>query len=257
VRYFEGYIWIKPKNWLEAAVFKTGRFEPASTEILRSACSQGFSLIDVGSHIGTHSIAGALAARAKALATVHYAFEPIFDFREALSWNVRQNGLQDTIRILPYGLGESETELDFDLHLTGNPGMTGHSCRQKSGTTTRVTIRTMDSLLKNSRIPDLVVKIDVEGMELDVLKGAVSTIGNANNVVLLLEHETTNLIRSGRINTSIQDWLVRNNFRFWEISEADGVLKPYLPEKARYCNVLAVRGSQVVDKIPLLAKSKL
>jgi protein O-GlcNAc transferase len=116
------------------------------------------TFIDAGAYIGNHSIFFALFCNAK----VH-AFEPVYT--RQLIENVEKN--EADVTVYPYGLGKEDSEMgSMDRSSGRNPAAT--SLVEGSG----INVRTLDSF---NIAPDL-IKIDVENMEVDVLKGAEKTI---------------------------------------------------------------------------------
>lgn len=112
--------------------------------------------VDVGAHIGLWSYNMAHAFQHV------YSFEPVPDFRDCFIANVRK----PNVTLYPYALGE-ETEFVTMAVQKDNTGST-HVCG-----TGDVEVRTLDSF----EFQDVdFIKIDCEGYELKVLKGARETL---------------------------------------------------------------------------------
>jgi FkbM family methyltransferase len=109
------------------------------------------------------------------------AFEPTGKNRERLNQNVRLNSFSNVI-VRPYGLSSKamSAEMSFDP-LT--PGMASLDSGLAVGAQHEtIELRTLDDE-QGLEPPDL-VKIDVEGFELEVLKGAVRTLERRPNLFL-------------------------------------------------------------------------
>lgn len=127
--------------------------------------------IDVGAHIGNHTLWLAAVCGMDVV-----AFEPFEPSRQQLERNIDANGLRSRVQVRAAAAGDKDG--------TGRivPGTEGNS-----GTTTikrhgrgSVAIETIDGLaLEEVRV----IKIDVEGGELAVLKGARDTIARCRPVV--------------------------------------------------------------------------
>ncbi len=126
------------------------------------------TFIDVGANIGRYSIA--LAKRPK----VHViAFEPDPSNFDALKRNILLNNLQEKIEIFPIALSNKSGEAIFYINKenAGNSSLE----MQRGQTSTQIKVRTerADNLVKEK--VDF-IKIDVEGAESLVLKGASNII---------------------------------------------------------------------------------
>lgn len=137
--------------------------------------------LDVGSCIGDYCIL--LAKMNKKC----FAFEPIPDNIKTLVKNLRLNNLQDTVKIVPYGLGHA----DYQTSYTFDPLNTGASRinKLKRGTT-KAEIRKLDTLMPELQISQdeaIFVKLDIEGMEVEAIYGAAEFIRFYPNITFIIE----------------------------------------------------------------------
>jgi FkbM family methyltransferase len=129
---------------------------------------------DIGAHAGLYSL---LAARRGARV---FAFEPL---RENVAWlerNAAANGLEHHIRIQPYALGAVSGRVGFERERTRMEGRLGE------GADGAVDVYRADEL--DLPPPDL-VKLDVEGAELDVLRGMAAIVRSRRPRLFLEVHE--------------------------------------------------------------------
>ena len=138
--------------------------------------------IDAGSCIGDYSI---LLSK-KGIQC--YAFEPVKNNFEILLKNINLNGLSDSIRAYPVGLGNHNYKSTFIF----NPVNTGASritdIKALSGS--QAEIRTFDSLkteVKTDSRDHILFKIDVEGMECEVITGAAEFILSHTFITFIIE----------------------------------------------------------------------
>lgn len=139
--------------------------------------------IDIGSHIGTYSI---LLAN-KGLRC--YAFEPVGDNFRALSINVYLNKLDDKVQVFNYGLGSDDKLVDFIFEKI-NTGASHISHNEKDKRHETVKLKTFDSIFPSLKIrPEekVLMKIDVEGMELEVINGAKKFLSEHQNIFIVME----------------------------------------------------------------------
>lgn len=138
--------------------------------------------IDAGACIGDYSV---LLSK-KGIKC--YAFEPVKNNFEILMKNINLNGVNESIMAFPFGLGSQNYTANFIF----NPVNTGASRITKSNALSgsQAEIRTIDSLkgeiLTGSR-DHILFKIDVEGMECEVITGAAEFILSHTFITFIIE----------------------------------------------------------------------
>lgn len=134
--------------------------------------------IDVGANVGSYTI---LACRA--IGASGYAFEPIPGTYHRLQENVRLNHLEAKVVCMNVGLGEVPGTLRFTAGLdTMNHALADGEIAQQA---TSVQIIKLDDILRDKE-PSL-IKIDVEGYETPVLKGAAETLSKPSLHSVIME----------------------------------------------------------------------
>ena len=137
-------------------------------QFLKSNLQPDSFFIDCGANIGTWSLI--------ANETIHetgkvYSFEPNPRLFQRLIKNIKFNNLQQKCIIQQFGL--SSTSHSSFLYLDDNHHQMGSLHNQNRNRKIKVELKTLDSF-ELSRIDGM--KIDVEGHELDVIKGAIQTL---------------------------------------------------------------------------------
>ena len=144
---------------------------------------------DIGSNIGLYSLYCGMLHENKV-----FAFEPQYNNIVLFEKNIQINKLEKFISIIPNPI-YNKNKLDFLLsdsnNLSGSASSTfkkeenikSHSYKK------RLTLSfTIDFLVEKLLIPKPnMIKIDVDGNEIDVIKGAIKTINSKNCKTILIE----------------------------------------------------------------------
>ena len=158
--------------------------------------SNGDIVVDVGANIGLYTLWQAQNAQGGKI----LAFEPNPRAYSRLRKNVRANGLED-VETRNLALFSRECRLALSQQVP-----TGTSELRKFGES-RVPVKasTLDLELKKSALDHIdILKIDVEGSELDVLLGAESSLPFINKIVLECH--------SVELENRVSDYLSRHDF---------------------------------------------
>lgn len=145
-------------------------YELEMLEDIAKRSNRGEVIVDVGANIGNHSVFfGLFCSEVKVL-----AFEPQERVYKVLRTNIIANDLDRKVRCYQMGIGQTHGRASLGAVDPRNLGMT----KLDLSTVGSVSIMTLDSLVDSEKIEGRIsiMKIDVEGMELDVLKGAYKTI---------------------------------------------------------------------------------
>lgn len=165
---------------IQKIIFQTRDFYEIETlNFLKLHYKRFTHVIDIGSNIGNHALFYCTNMNAKAVD----CFEPNERNLQTLKENIRLNFLEKSVRVHPVALGsEAGTGVQRDFTLTN----TGMNRIVKTGidenTEDVIEIKTLDEF-KIERAD--FIKIDVEGFEMEVLKGAINTIRICKPVIMI------------------------------------------------------------------------
>lgn len=172
-----------------------GGKESAEHRFLRSLDLQGKTVFDVGAFHGLLSMWFAQSAKQV------YAFEPTSANRQRLTENILLNGLQN-VSVQPYGLGSRDglTSISYSPLMPGGAAITG-----ANGYTDvireEIEVRRLDVCsLPN---PDL-IKIDTEGAELDVLRGALRLLREHHPALYIEMHGETMIQKRAKVRAIVE-----------------------------------------------------
>lgn len=168
-------------DYIQHRIASEGRpYEVEMLEDMSSRLKHGDHVIDVGANVGNHTVY--LAAVAGCHVT---AFEPNPELADAIRASVEINGLNDRIVVHQTGVGAVAGRGHF-AHL--DPGNLGaQQIKVSDEEDSLLEIISLDGLDWEHRIQ--AIKIDVEGMELAVLQGAIQLI-NRDHPTIYVECQT-------------------------------------------------------------------
>lgn len=159
------------------------RYDKQTRQVIKEVCSHGSVCIDVGAHKG--EVLDIMLKNAPS--GTHYAFEPIPGMYKELVEKYRGNS---NCHIYDYALSDNTGTTTFN-YVVSNPSYSGLKKRRydrdhEEDTQIEVKTELLDNIIPANVNPSL-IKIDVEGGELHVLRGAVQTIKRAQPVIIF-EH---------------------------------------------------------------------
>lgn len=172
----------------ESPGYLLGTKELDVQEAFVAAIPRGAVVWDVGAALGFFSVLG---ARATGPDGVVVAFEPLPDNQEAARHNAGLNGLTG-VRVLPLALGDREGEARFRLGRARTQGrlatLEGTPASVGSGEIT-VAVRVADDLVAAGTVPPpAVIKLDIEGAEVEMLRGARRVLADHRPTILAEMH---------------------------------------------------------------------
>ena len=181
--FFEGQIYADESDFVERHILRSGDYEPEVRDALLQFAERDEVLWDIGAHVGTTS----LPLRNHPAVREIRAFEPHPEARDRLRRNLERNPGRATYEICDLGLG------DRDEVLTISDGREGNSSTAALGGPGRFQIHTvtLDSCVKNWGSYPTLIKIDVEGWESNVFRGASETLQAHPPKAVVFEAETT------------------------------------------------------------------
>ncbi len=158
--------------------------------ITRFTPKKGDIVVDIGAHIGLYTIIGAKRVGAQGKVVAIEADPENF---EMLNSNIKLNQLTNVIP-LNYAVYSKETKIKLYLP-SGESGFTKYNTIMPNWINTQekfveVNANTLDYLLQLNKIRQEEVnwiKIDVEGAEFEVLKGATNVLSKSKDVAILME----------------------------------------------------------------------
>ena len=199
VRSFLGYLYCsRDDHAVLTGLIEGGEFEPGLRRLLERVLEPGMVFLDVGAHLGLHTIA---AARRVGKSGHVFAFEPTPSTHELLCRTLRLNGLDDRVTSRCAAAGRENAIRP--LYVSTISGHNSLYPLPDVETTVEVEVVQLDNELPPGQRID-VAKIDVEGAELDVLDGMARVVEENPGILIIAEYGPSHLARTG---VTPKDWL--------------------------------------------------
>jgi FkbM family methyltransferase len=158
---------------------KNQHYDYYTKKIIQAHCSIDSNCIDAGTHKG--EIMDLFLKYAPA--GKHFGFEPIPDLYFALKKKYKENS---NCTILPFALSAIKQKASFN-YVTTNPAYSGLKKRKydREEKDIKITVQTerLDDVIPSS-LPVKIIKIDVEGGELELMQGASKTLSKFKPLVI-------------------------------------------------------------------------
>jgi FkbM family methyltransferase len=188
-------------GWYEDLLLRAifDQFLAADADAFRSGAA-----LDVGANIGNHSL-----WLSRRFAQV-YAFEPNPVCIKLFEANMLMNQV-DNVRLFPLGLSDGSTQMLFHADLESNLGRSGVT-QALAATATRsfpVHLDRGDHVLAGeipAQLPVLLVKLDIEGHEIQALAGLQETLLRHQPLVLFETHRAGGAGGSDAIVDLLGQW---------------------------------------------------
>jgi FkbM family methyltransferase len=226
VRLPSGARWI-PRGDHVGGPAQEGKFEPAELAFVEAFLRPGMTALDIGAHNGLYSL---LASKKVGPRGRVISFEPSPRERKALRLNLALNWMRN-VSVQGMALGSEAGEADFYLvegYATGCNSLRPPAVESETRKL-RVKTISLDEFLRDRRIHRVdFIKLDTEGAELEILRGARKLLSAPPRPVLLVE--------VSEIRTAPWGYSAREILRFMEQLEylwfgirADGSLAELQP----------------------------
>lgn len=187
-------------------------FKIHGIQILLDELTDTSVIIDIGANIGA---TGLLFAQ-KSEAGFVYCFEPVSETFQRLKENFALNSFKN-YSLINKGLGDKKETLTIGNVVASNPGMNRIISNHNPDIEPieRIEVSTLDDEIESLELNSLdVIKIDVEGFEFHVLKGAEHSLRKFSPI-LFIELGDRNLKEQGASASAVYEFLVDLNYTIY------------------------------------------
>jgi FkbM family methyltransferase len=178
--------------------------QPYEREMLEDMCARlapGDLVLDVGANVGNHAMYLAVVGGCRV-----EAFEPNTRLCDAIAASAALNGIAERVRVHRTGVGQVAATASFQTELPDNLGAQRLSLGQGE-----IPVVPLDSL--GIEGPVKAIKIDVEGMEGEVLRGGQALIERDRPMIYVECQREPDFRRVAR-------WLERRSYGLWDTFNA-------------------------------------
>lgn len=201
-----------------------GRYEAKEIELMQSFLRPGQTIVDVGANVGylTRSFARAAGNLGKV-----FAFEP-----NPLIFSLLEKNVSGFPQVAVFNLGLSTEAGELPLFMAGRDYSVASFAReypethvfyQESGqiNSVRAELVAGDQFMKGLGLAKIdILKVDVEGWELNVLAGLEKTIEASRHLTVFCEFNPAAQECAGRTKSELFEWLFDRQFLLsWPVQE--------------------------------------
>ena len=199
------------KKGLALSISHYGTYEELEAKIMEEKIEIGNIVVDVGANIGLHTLN---MARIVGNAGQVFAFEPDPSNFEILKKNAKINNYKNII-LEQKAVGDKHGRTT--LYQSDHPGK--HRIfpqTEQAKSQVQVELTNLDNYFDSDMIDKInFIKIDVEGLEFNVLKGMKNILKNSKKIKILFEFMPENTMEAGFTPIELLNYLTSNGFKLY------------------------------------------
>lgn len=183
-------LFINPRfdKGIEKKLYLTGTYEKGLLNLLGQLLNRGDVVVDAGANIGLISVFSGLQVGPSGLVL---AFEPHPETLLLLNRNIQVNRLSH-VKVLPQGLGSERSKAKIYSNLHINRGAASMVDFQEGAPSFDIEVSVLDEVLATQKVDRVkLLKVDVEGFEMEVLKGSKELLSRQDGPILVVECSNT------------------------------------------------------------------
>ena len=219
-------------DWIQQQIYFVDYSDLNGISYLKKQLKAGNVFIDIGANIGAYSL---IASKLVGSNGKVVSFEPVSLICKQLKQNIKLNNLANIV-VEPKAVFDKNTTLELFISDHQNMGMSSilnHS--HETGEKQSVQAITIDEYVKIKSLLKIdFIKIDIEGAEINALRGMKQTILKFNPIILM--EISDGILENSTINsTMIYDFMNELNYTPYTIN-TDGNLLAFNSNNANYHN---------------------
>lgn len=227
-------------------------FEEAEIIFLNKFLKPGNVFFDVGANIGLFSLHASKRIGTEGRVC---SFEPSPETYKRLKKNFEVNDINNAVAE-NVGLSEKKDILKFNVSNSGYDAWNSFANLSDVGefNCIDVPVISLDEYIIREKISKInLIKIDVEGWELFVLKGATNLLSSDDAPVLMIEFTETNTFSAGYYCGELFDYMKSFGYEWYSYNAQDNELDPQIKKlHYPYENLIAIKD---IEKVKLILNS--
>ncbi|MEX1188512.1 MAG: FkbM family methyltransferase [Bacteroidia bacterium] len=196
---------------VESALFYTGTYEAGTLSFITDYLNEGDCFVDIGANIGLMSITAAQKVGVKGKVV---SFEPNPSTADILNRNIVYNRINN-IEVIPIALGSALGKAFIYPNWHINRGGASLIRKLEGEAGIEVEVSTLDRLMDKRNLKPQMLKIDVEGFELEVLRGASSCLQNEFPPIVIVEISAERETSGGHFSSILEYINLQNQYDFY------------------------------------------
>lgn len=166
-------------EYIDSSIYFDGCFEPDTTAAINRLCRPGMTVVDVGANVGCHALR---FAKLVGDAGRVVAFEPMGWARGKLVRNIELNNFRN-ITVEPVALSDGAGSREAYFRSSWRSGEESDPASLRRDT---ITFDTLDGYVERRGLGRVhMVKLDVDGHEFKVIRGAARTLAAHHPLVMI------------------------------------------------------------------------
>ena len=227
-------------SYIGSLIYWRGYHSVNEISLMRRLLKPNMTFVDIGANQGEYSI---FAAKRLIQGKV-ISFEPLSTSYKHLKENIELNQFNNVITYNfalsdTKGYAEIYTSDDLEIHNSFNEGLSSlYQSNYRNTLLEKVQLEIFDQVWKNHNNLSLdIIKIDVEGSELPILKGAKNTIKKHKPLIILEINEET-FQEAGYTKDELIIFLEKLNYKFSLIKPKGKSEEINSSQIHKLCNIL-------------------
>lgn len=216
---------------------RQGFLEPETVTMVQRLLRPGMTFVDAGAHCGQYTLVAASAVGRDG--RVH-SFEPDPQTFALLAANVRENRATN-VSLNQLALAEQDGRATLFLGDAHNVGANSLApAIEYSGRQIEIKCARLDGYLSGAGVEHVdLMKIDVEGAEIKLLRGASALLEGDKRPLLIVEFNDFTQVQQGQSCRELADLLISLGYSLYRIGPEAGLGQYATEDTSVYFNVLA------------------